>query len=151
MNLSDNVFLGRAKAAERNGDYLSARVEYMKCIEDLKQSGVSEEQIQYVTKEYEEFVKRDPVFGKLVSALLPIIKGNPGILQSDISKRFLSMEWPSLYGYNRPVAKEDIYYALYFAEKLGKIRRIKKGRSYELYVAEALEGFETKKIIKEEG
>lgn len=50
------------------------------------------------------------------------------------------MEWPSLYGYDRPVVKEDIYYALCFAEKLGKIRRIKKGRSYELYIVERLAG-----------
>lgn len=41
--VSKNVFLGRAKVAERNGDYLGVRVGYMKCIEDLKQSEAAEE------------------------------------------------------------------------------------------------------------
>jgi hypothetical protein len=134
IGLLGNSFLDHARSAEKAGDYLGARVEYMKCIEDLKRSGAPEDQIQYATREYEEFVKRDPIFEKLVSSLLPIIEVNPGMLQSQISKRFLSMEWPYLYNYDRPVAKEDIYYALYFAEKRGLIRRNKKGRSYELYI-----------------
>lgn len=129
-------FLDNARAAERQGDYLQARVEYMKCIEDIKRSGADEADIQYITREYEDFVRRDPIFIKLISMLLPFIKSNPGVLQSEISKQFISIDWTSLYNYNRPAVKEDIYYALYFAEKFSKIRRVKKGRSYELYVLE---------------
>lgn len=129
-----HFFLDQAKAAERQGDWLSARMSYMKCVEDLKRSGASEADIQSAMKEYEAFTKRDPIFAKLIARLLPIIKANPGILQSDISKQFLSMEWPELYSYTREVSREDISYALYFADKQGLILRAKKGRSYELRI-----------------
>lgn len=92
-------------------------------------------ELEKATKEYEAFVRRDPIFEKLISILLPIIQAKPGILQSDIAKRAESMDWPTLYSYNRPVAREDIYYALYFADKFGRITRTKKGRSYELRTA----------------
>ena len=84
------------------------------------------------TKEYEGFVKRDPIYAKLISVLIPFIKNNPGILQSEITKCFPKMDWSELYRYTRKVSKEDIYYALYFADKQGKIKRTKKGRSYAL-------------------
>ncbi|MBI3585417.1 MAG: hypothetical protein HY096_15880 [Nitrospinae bacterium] len=115
-----NIFLDRARENENQGEFLQARMEYLKCVEDLKrsnQSGELNNELQYVQKEYEEFVKRDPIFVKLISLLLPIIKANSGIFQSDISNKLPSIEWPSLYNYDRPVAKEDISYALYFAEK----------------------------------
>jgi hypothetical protein len=131
-----NIFLDTARAAEKNRDYLRARVQYMKCIEDLKRNGAPQKEIDYIEKEYEEFVKRDPIFRELINRLLPFIKENPGILQSQISKHFQSVEWPELYNYNRPVAKEDIYYALYFADKFGIIQRVKKGRSYQLFLNE---------------
>ncbi|MBF0487862.1 MAG: hypothetical protein HQK98_06850 [Nitrospirae bacterium] len=131
-----NIYLERAMIAERTGDYLSARVAYMSFIEDLKRSGAPKTDIQQVMNIYEEFVRRDPVFKKLVSVLLPYIKSHPGMLQSDISTHFISVDWSTLCNHNRPVVKEDIYYALYFAEKLGLISRTKKGRSYELRIKE---------------
>ena len=128
------LHLNWARQAEREGDFLGARMEYLKCVESWKQAG-DEVELQKATKEYEAFVTHDPIFEKLISTLLPIIQANPGILQSDITKRAESMDWPKLYGYNRPVAKEDIYYALYFADKFGRITRTKKGWSYELRIA----------------
>ena len=134
----DAVFhLNWAREAERNRDFLYTRVEYMKCVESWKQanqSGEYETEFQNATREYEEFVTRDPIYAKLVSVLIPFIKSNPGILQSDISKQFPIMNWAELYQYIRAVSREDISYALYFAAKQGKISRTKKGRSYELYV-----------------
>lgn len=124
-----------ARQAEKQGDYLGARMGYMKCIESLKQASATSE-LQSVTEEYEAFVQRDPIFARLVAGLLPIIQANPGILQSEITKRAESLDWPALYSYNRVIAKDDIYYALYFADKFGKILRTKKGRSYELRVAD---------------
>ena len=41
--------------------------------------------------------------------------------------------------YNSPVLKDDIYYALYFADKFGHIIRVKKGRSYQLYLPGTIE------------
>jgi hypothetical protein len=128
------LHLNWARQAERQGDFLGARMGYLKCVESWKQAG-DDAELEKATKEYEEFVRRDPIFEKLMSVLLPIIQANPGILQSDIAKRAESMDWASLYSYNRPVAREDIYYALYFADKFGRITRTKKGRSYELRIA----------------
>lgn len=123
-----------ARQAEKQGDFLAARMEYLKCVESWKQAG-DDVELEKATKEYEEFVRRDPTFEKVLSLLLPIIQTNPGILQSDIAKQAESMEWAALYNYNRPVARDDIYYALYFADKFNRITRTKKGRSYELRIA----------------
>ena len=128
------LHLNWARQAEKQGDFLAARMEYLKCVESWKQAG-DDAELEKATKEYGEFVRRDPIFAKVLSLLLPIIQANPGILQSDIAKQAESMEWATLYNYNRPVAREDIYYALYFADKFSRITRTKKGRSYELRVA----------------
>ncbi|MDP3244384.1 MAG: hypothetical protein Q8M83_01855 [bacterium] len=128
------LHLNWAKQAERQEDFFGARMEYLKCVESWKQAG-DEIELQKATKEYESFVKRDPIYEKLISALLPLIQANPGILQSDITKQAEAMDWAALYSYTRPVAKEDIYYALYFADKFESITRTKKRRSYELRIA----------------
>jgi len=125
-----------ARQAEKQGDFLAARVEYLKCVESWKQAGDSTE-LEKATKEYEAFVKRDPMFEALLSKLLlPTIETRPGVLQSEIVKQFESKDWSELYNYKRPIVREDIYYALYFADKFGRITRTKKGRSYELRIAD---------------
>lgn len=129
------LHLDWARQAEAKGDYFGARMEYLKSVESLRQAG-DDIELEKATKEYGAFVQRDPVFAQLISILWPVIQSNPGILQSDITKQAESVEWARLYKYNRPIAKEDIYYALYFAEKFGKIKRTKKGRSYELRIAD---------------
>ena len=120
-----------AREAEARGDFLAARMGYLKCVESLKQAG-DDGDLAKVTVEYVGFVKRDPIFQRLICVLLPIIQANPGILQSEITKHAQARDWTELYGYDRPLAREDIYYALYFADKFGTITRAKKGRSYEL-------------------
>ena len=127
--------LSRARQAESNGDFLAARMDYLKCVESLKQAH-DDAGLQTATEEYDAFVRRDPIFKALISGLLPFIHSNPGILQSDITQKVESLNWANLYRSNRPLAKEDIYYALYFAGKFGMIKRIKKGRSYELWAAD---------------
>ena len=62
------MHLQMARNAERQGDFLGARVGYMKCTESWKQDG-NEAQLESATKEYEEFVKRDPIFRKLINGL----------------------------------------------------------------------------------
>jgi len=120
-----------AREAEKKGDYLGARVNFLKCVESYKQANAITE-LEKANKEYEEFVKRDPVFQKLFKVLNAGIKDNPGIIQSEITGKFEVMNWGQLYSYDRPIAKDDVYYVLYFAEKFGYITRTKKGRSYEL-------------------
>lgn len=135
MSRSDDAMmhLAWAREAEKRGDFLAARMEYLKCVESWKQAGETGKK-EDAEKEYEAFVKRDPLFKALLSILVPMIKANPGVLQSDIAKNAEATDWATLYNYKRQVAKDDIYYTLYFAEKFGKIKRTKKGRSYELSV-----------------
>lgn len=122
-----------ARRAKCNGDFLGARMGYLKCVETLKQARANDD-LEKATVEYDSFVRSDPFFKKIVSLLLPIIESNPGILQSEITKKAQSMDWAELYRDKRPLAKEDLYYALYFADKFGKIIRTKRGRSYELRI-----------------
>ncbi|MDR2020505.1 MAG: hypothetical protein LBQ14_07050 [Treponema sp.] len=131
--LEDGHFhLQQARAAEKNGNFLGARMEYMKCVESYKQAEATSE-LGKATEEYEDFVRRDPVFRKLLYVLNAGIKENPGILQSEITGKAEAMNWQQLYNYDRPIAKDDVYYTLYFADKFGYINRNKKGRSYELF------------------
>ena len=137
--LPSNVsyFISIALESETKKDFLTARVNYMKAVEELKRYTEPTEYEQViipVQKMYDEFVLRDPVYKYLMSKLLPIIESHKGILQSEISKEFESVDWGTLTNGNREVMKEDIYYALYFADKFGHIKRIKKDRTYQLYL-----------------
>ena len=130
-------FISAALEAESQNDFLTARVNYMKAVEELKRTAETNEYellIEPVQKMYDDFVLRDPVYKYLMSKLLPIIEKQNGILQSEISKDFETADWGTLTTGNREVAKDDIYYALYFADRFGHIKRIKKGRSYQLYL-----------------
>lgn len=127
--------LNFARDFKKSDDYLRARVEYMKAVESFKQANAINE-LDRANIEYSEFVKIDPIFQNLTSVLIAIIEDNQGILQSEIVNKALEGEWSHIYNYNRPIMKDDIYYALYFADKFGMINRKKKGRSYELFVNE---------------
>jgi hypothetical protein len=128
--------LKRAQDAELSNDYLGARVCYMSCVELLKRDKTAVAQLEIAQKEYEDFVRRDPVFKRLIEIFLAGIRENPGILQSDITKKAEDMDWGELRTCNRPIAKDDIRYALYFADKFGLVFRKKEGRSYRLYLPE---------------
>jgi len=121
-----------ARRLRKNNDYLGTRMEYIKAVESFKQAN-SQVELEKTSSEYEEFVRNDPIFKGLISVLIAGIKENPVILQSEISNKAVEMNWSDIYQYNRPLAKEDIYYALFFGDKFGLIRRIKKGRTYELF------------------
>ncbi len=119
-----------ARQAERNGDYLRTRVEYLKCVESWKQTNQGsghEKEFQEATSEYHEFVKRDPVFKKLLEQVIPVIVSNPGVLQKDIPNLMPNID------------RGDISYVLYFADLQGKIKRVKKGRTYKLHPPSLLE------------
>lgn len=119
------LHLDWARRADQSGDFRTARAEYLKAVESFRQanqSGSSEVEWIDATKEYEVFVRRDPVFASILDRLVPYIKQNPGALQSELPKNL-----PDL-------PREDISYALYFAAQFGQISRTKKGRSYELLV-----------------
>lgn len=130
------AYLSEALEAEVNEDFLKARVAYMQSIEILKRCSKKDfnTYIGSLQKMYDDFVLRDPYYKRLMAPLLQIIAKNNGILQSEITKHFQRSDWGALKYYNRPPLKDDIYYALYFADRFGDIIRVKKGRSYLLYL-----------------
>jgi hypothetical protein len=128
LNMAINLELAK--------DFLGARMHYMQCMERMRNLKDTQE-YDVIEKQYEKFVSRDPVFHKLAEGLIKGIRLNPGILQSEITKRLDPLEtWGQIQIYNRKISRDDIYYALYFMDKLGYITRTKKGRSYELYPKE---------------
>lgn len=118
-------------------DYLKARMSYMKCVEAFKQADALFEQ-EKTEKMFEDFARKDPAFVKLAKIICDLIRANPGILQSDFTKKLESGDWSDMYEYNRPILKDDVYYVLYFADKFGMIVRNKKGRTYELFVKQEI-------------
>jgi hypothetical protein len=144
MSFDALVHITGARNSLKNNDFLAARMNYLKCVEQLKKEN-DVENLALVTQEYDNFVQHDPYFYALAKELINEIKNEQGILQSDITKDFQSQPWPALYRYNRAISKDDIYYALYFADKFGYINRNKKGRSYELFFKQDIpEGLITK-------
>lgn len=85
--------------------------------------GVSQEDKDEFKKIMTFFANRDPLYKEMIVKLIPIIAKQEGILQSKI--------YPYLPEYDTEV----IRYVLYFAHELGDVKRVKKGRSYELYTS----------------
>jgi uncharacterized protein (UPF0305 family) len=132
MSFDALVHIKGARDSWENNNFLAARMNYLKCVEQLKKEK-DFKNLETITQEYESFVKKDPYFYALAKELINQIKNSEGILQSDITKNFQSQSWPNLYHYNREISKDDVYYALYFADKFGYITRKEKGRTYELF------------------
>jgi hypothetical protein len=114
-----------AREAEAKGDFDVARRSYFSWVESMRQQNINtnggfEDELDQAKKAYADFVKRDPLYLAICGEVIPYIKENPGVIQTDLYKEFA--------GYTR----EDIRYALYFAAELGRIKRVKKGRSYTL-------------------
>jgi hypothetical protein len=121
------VLCGEARNAERRRDYKGARELYLKATESLSQAEKLVEYpaattyVEQLKAEYFDFViHRDPYYRENLQYILPLIKAEPGIVQSNTYK-CLNLPQP------------EIMYTLYFADKEGLIRREKKGRSYQLF------------------
>ncbi len=122
------LHLQRAREAVSGGNTDYARICYLKASESWKQANETESgkwarELEAVNKEYAAFVETDPAYRNGLAALLPIIQGNPGILQTDLYKACPGIE------------RETVSYILYFAASSGVIERTKKGRTYELRAA----------------
>jgi hypothetical protein len=59
---------------------------------------------------------------ELLETLVPIVRENPGIIQTEIYKRM--PEFP----------RQQVSYALYLGSKNGNVLRKKKGSTYALFV-----------------
>ena len=93
-----------------------------------------EERLEYILQNYNALIKEEQErlakeakkqellqATDLEQSIKGIIISNPGILQSELYKKY------------DPVLKDSISELLYFAAKDGRIRREKSGRSYQLY------------------
>ena len=79
------------------------------------------ERLKYLQDNYDEIIKKENLKKNIDSQVLELIKSNPGILQTDLYKKFDAL------------IKEDISTFIYFATKNRLIRREKSGRTYKLY------------------
>jgi hypothetical protein len=121
------LHLRRAREAVSGGNADFARLCYLKAAESWKQANEEEggkwaRELEQANKEYAAFVQADPAYRSGLAELLPIIQGNPGILQTDLYKACPGIE------------RETVSYILYFAASDGVVERTKKGRTYEIKV-----------------
>lgn len=107
----------RAYLEQRDCD--KARAAYQKVAYGKQR--MTQHEIDHLTREVAEFAGNDSNYLWMFPLLMDLIRQHPGILQSDVIK--------SLPG-ERALAS----YVLYYAEVRGEMMRIKKGRSYQLYV-----------------
>lgn len=70
-----------------------------------------------------EFAARDPLVGGVLRIAMPMIRDQPGMLQT------------AMYKHLPGIGPEEARYAFYFAEQLGILRREKKGNTYRLLPA----------------
>lgn len=115
-------WLGVARDAWTRQDWPAARLAYRKCgYGNVRaQSGAAGQAKEYLIQEQSIFAEQDPFHATVIRAVQDAVMVHPGALQSEIYDTL-------------PFDREDISSALYFGELLGQIRRVKKGRSYQLY------------------
>lgn len=106
--------------AWQRGDYDWARQALQKIAYSMVGKSVTQEQKNQFTHLMKTFAIEDPMYREIISIALPYITANPGTLQSKIYTQLPN--W----------TKEEVRYALYFANEIGHIHRIKKGNSYKL-------------------
>lgn len=110
-------------------DFDKARQSFFSYVESVRQQNINtegklERELLEAQQEYSDFVKQDPFYNEMYKAIVPIVRKQPGILQTDLYKLFPDS------------SKESIRYVLYFAADHGKLKREKKGRSYILFSEE---------------
>jgi hypothetical protein len=109
----------------KEDDYDMVRVSFFYWIAALRQAnsrshGARKGEFDQAKTEFSEFARKDPLYLAWCEKLLPIIRSEPGILQTELYKRFPAHE------------KENISYSLYFAADHGGIKRVRTGRTYTL-------------------
>lgn len=112
--------------AWKRGDYDLARQQLQQIAYSMVGSSVTDEDRANFTKLMAEFANEDPLYNEVMAKVIPLLRANPGMLQSQI------------YQGQPDDIKEQMRYVLYFANELGHIKRIKKGSSYMLMLPENL-------------
>lgn len=111
----------QARKAWDSGNYDFARQEYQKTAYAMTQIQGQDWAKEKLKEEQAQFARRDPLYNEIIPLVQAHVAENPGVLQS------------SIYG-AISYQKDDVGYALYFAALLNDIRRVKKGRTYALYL-----------------
>ena len=110
------------EAKHREFDWSAARA----ALQNIAYGMVGKDVPQKDKDEFKAFVarfaKHDPLYLETMKIVRPLLLKNPGMIQSELYK-----------GCNEST-KEAMRYVLYFSEALGEVQRIKKGRSYQLYL-----------------
>lgn len=108
--------------AWNKGDYDFARMWLQKLAYRLK----AEEAPEAVHTKFKalmaDFARDDPLYAEIMHSAIPAIAENPGVIQSQLVKQFPQFD------------AEQFRYAMYYAEVIGDVVRMKKGRSYALSI-----------------
>lgn len=115
------------EARRRGFDWNAARRELQKLAYGMVGENVSQQDKDAFKALVAEFAKRDPLYLEVMARLKSLLLESPGVLQSDIYKD------------ENESTKELMRYVLYFSEVLGEVQRVKKGRSYQLYLVRDIE------------
>jgi hypothetical protein len=126
--------INKARAAVSEGDYETARYEYMRGVGVLARKNMRDEKI---FSEYEDFARSDPGFKKLAEVFIAGIKDNPGITDGDIFVMDITKNWGEKYGYGKPIEHIDKKYFFDLGEKLGYITKVEKGNKVYIEIAES--------------
>lgn len=110
--------------AMKSGNYDFARTWLQKLAYTISSKNVPVEFHARFKELMISFAHEDPLYSKVISLILPVIKLEPGILQSDLMKKFTQFN------------PDEFRYVLYFSAEIGTIVRVKKGRSYALFLPE---------------
>ncbi len=109
------------KKAWSEGDYDFARTWLQKMAYAITNDGTPPKVHQEFKKLMVAFTREDPVYADIMRKALPVIKSNPGIVQSTLSKQFPQFD------------AELFRYVMYFGAESSDLIREKKGRSYTLF------------------
>ncbi len=103
-------------------DYGAAREEVRAVGYRMREENALPDERQRFESLQAEFVRADPWYTEVMSAVIPIVESRPGVVQSTLTKCL-------------PFDADRVRYALWHAEALGDIKRVKHGRSYGLFLA----------------
>jgi hypothetical protein len=119
--------LKRARQAVADGDLSKARDEYRRSVNVLKHNNVTDPAL---FTEYEEFVKRDPIYKSLAKVFIAGLKENPGITELEMNTTNIIRDWGIRFGLGKEIEPIDRVYFMEFAEKFGYIIRESGNRIY---------------------
>lgn len=118
MALDAQAQAGLQRCRER-GDWESIRLTLQKVAYGLTQA--SEEDKRSFAAFAASYVKDDPLYHTVLATVLPAVRAQPGMKQTQTYALLPSME------------QEWVRYALYYADELGQLQRVKKGNTYTLW------------------